>query len=90
VEPCPFGFTIAREVEQRLYRTVFAAAAVHREEHEVDVCQVRRRYDGREARHGLLVGRPTVDLAREEALLVGRAQPAAARVVRDDLVAAAA
>ena len=38
----------------------------------------------------LLVGRPAIDLAGEQPLLVGRREPAAAGVVGDDLVPAAA
>ena len=38
----------------------------------------------------VLVGRLAIDLAREQPLLVGRSQPAAAGIVRDDLVPATA
>ena len=48
----------AGEIEQRLHRAVLAAAAVHGEKHEIHVGEIRRRNDGRQARHRLLVGRP--------------------------------
>ncbi len=63
---------------------------MHCEEHDVDVGEIGRGDQSREARDGVLIGWRTVDTCRKHALLVGGREPAATGIVRDDLVTAAA